>query len=218
MKPFVSLLLCRRVGIVALILALLLSAPLLGVGPLLDDYLHEEILRGDVTTPTPPKDLFSFARGGPGLERGVQLGQYPWWTHPDLHCSFLRPLSTALVHLDRALFGDAWWLRHLHSIAWCLLLVGGAAALYRRVLPQELAGAAVILFAVRASHGAAVYWLSARDGIVAAACTVWALVAWLRWRQEGWRWGIPLAAFWGVAGLAGGEVSSGAPFRRSPSR
>jgi hypothetical protein len=197
----------RRVYLLALALGFTVCAPSLRLGMLLDDYIHQGVVSGRLETVAKRDDLFSFGRGGDAVRRAMELGQYPWWTHPKFQFAFFRPLSTALINLDNALFGDTLWLYHLHSIAWYLLLIAGVGALFRRSLPPGLAGAAVVLFAIRGSHSNPILWLAARNGLVAAAPVVWGLWAHLRWREDGWKPGAWLAIACFAIGLSGGEAA-----------
>jgi hypothetical protein len=70
-----------------------------------------------------PLSLFTFSDGS---EREVRAhahdGFYPWFTHERLGLSMLRPLSSALMWVDQALFGRAALGYHLHSALWWLAL------------------------------------------------------------------------------------------------
>ena len=130
---------------------------------------------GRFAAPRAPLDLFDFANGraerhraraAPGLGRrgGRRRGS---------GSSFLRPLSSALVHFDRALFGDALWAYHAHSIAaWALLVDRGERAVPAAV-QRGVAALATLIFAVDHSQHFPVLWLSNRGGIYAmrSACS-----------------------------------------------
>ncbi|MCG8462118.1 MAG: hypothetical protein MI919_38025, partial [Holophagales bacterium] len=131
----------------------------------------------------------------------------PWWSAEDLDIAFFRPLSSALLRLDHALFGrysPAW---RVHSMLWLLVLLAGAAALYRR-LPPRVAALAVLIFALDESHGFTAGWVANRHAMVAAAFGAWALAAHLRFRLEAWRPGQVLALAGLLAALAAGEVGT----------
>src|SRR5689334_9505030 len=50
-------------------------------------------------------DLYTFAPENPAEMRVIQhLGYAPWWTSPDLKLHFFRPLTSATIALDHALF------------------------------------------------------------------------------------------------------------------
>jgi hypothetical protein len=171
---------------VVLALGVQLFWPTLRLGLFADDYTAAAMLDGSFAAPRGRFDLFNFADGTRADVRALRrLGSVPWWAPDDFRVSFLRPLSSALVHLDRALFGDALWLYHLHSIAAWALLVIAASLLFRRLLPAASAAVATAFFGLDHSHHFAVLWLSNRGGIYASALGVLALLAHLRWRAGG---------------------------------
>jgi hypothetical protein len=127
----------------------------------------------------------------------MDAGWLPFWT--DLRCraAFFRPL-TALTHrLDFTLLGGSGVLMHAHSLAWFALLLGLVAALYRRVMgrtqPAWVAVLAALLFAVDDAHGIPAGWLANRNVLIAGVFGVLALLAYDRWRADGWRPGAALA-------------------------
>ena len=69
---------------------------------------------------------------------------------------------------------------------------------------------ALFLFAVDESHLFAALWLANRNALVAAVPVLFGLCAHLRWREDGWRWGLPLSLGGYVVGLLGGETALGA--------
>jgi hypothetical protein len=163
-----------------------LFRPTLDLGLFADDYTAKAMADGTFASPRGKFDLFNFADGTRADVRALRrLGSLPWWAPDDLRISFLRPLSSALVHLDRALFGDAFWLHHLHSIAAWMLLVVAASALYLRLLPAGVAALATAFFGLDDSQHFPVVWLANRGGIYAVALGVLGLLAHLRFRAGG---------------------------------
>jgi hypothetical protein len=160
--------------------------PTLQEGLFADDFTATAMLDHKFASPRGPFDLFDFANGTPRDVRALQrLGSLPWWAPSDYRISFLRPLSSALWHLDRALFGRAFWAYHAHSLGVFCLLVIASSVLYRRLLPMPVAALATLMFAVDDSHQFPVVWLSNRGGIYAVLFGVLALLAHLRWRTHG---------------------------------
>jgi len=199
----------RVVRLVPYVLFVGLAVPGLFVGFVLDDWVHRAILSGSFAQLS-PWDLFTFAPGDPArLWPMVSFGPFPWFTLPELKISFFRPLSTALIHLDVALFGDRPFPAHLHSLAWGLLLLLAADRLYRRAIPG-LALVALLLFAVDRSHAMPLAWLSNRNSVVATALVAWGLVGHLAWRQDGKRWGLVLSVAAWAAALGSAEAALGA--------
>jgi hypothetical protein len=169
-------------------LTLYLFWPSLREGLFADDYIAMSMLDGKFGAARAPLDLFNFAGGTPeDVNRLRQLGSIPWWAPDDFRVSFLRPLSSALWHLDRALFGQSYAYYHAHSLLVFSLLVIATALLYRGLFPGLIAALALVIFAVDDSHQFPVLWLSNRGGIYASLCGVLALLAHLRWRERGQR-------------------------------
>lgn len=174
----------------------------------LDDHAHLAMLEGRWVVPRSPLDLFSFVRRDP-LEHAAlrDAGVLPWWSSGGLYLSFFRPVSSALLWLDHALFGRGVLGPHLHSLGWWALLVLAAAALLRELLPPGAALVALALFALDESATMPIGWLAGRNALVALAFAVLGLGSWRRWvtaRQprDGWR-----AALWWVLALLAGEYA-----------
>jgi len=91
----------------AAVLALVLSLPSLFADFFCDDEVL--VLRLDGVAPAPepgPLNLYTFATGaGDQRARFVDHGPLPWWTYDGLRISFCRPLSSALLALDHAIWG-----------------------------------------------------------------------------------------------------------------
>jgi hypothetical protein len=194
---------------VALVLGAVLSLPSLGVGFFGDDYLHLAILDG-WPAPATPFNLFLFSSGDPvHMRPWTQHGPYPWWTLPELKLAFWRPLSSALMVLDHSLFGRAPVPYHVHSILWHLLTITAAACVLRR-LPVAVGGLALLIFALDETHIFPVAWVANRNALVATAPALLGLGMHLRWRERGWRPGLPLSVLGLAVGLLGGETALGA--------
>ncbi|MCB9795909.1 MAG: hypothetical protein H6741_24705 [Alphaproteobacteria bacterium] len=192
-----------------LIAAALVALSTLGVGFFLDDFFHLLLLGGGGEgLAAGPMDLYRFTDGDPAHMRAMMnRGPYPWWSDPEVRIAFWRPLSSALANLDWRLFG-AWAPgHHLHSVAWYLVLVGIVGLLFRRVAPARVASWGLLLFALDEAHAQAVGWIANRNALIAAVPAFLGLIAHLRWREEGWRPGLPLSLLGLTAGLAGGEVA-----------
>lgn len=192
-----------------LLAALLTALPALGAGFFVDDFLHLLTLRGDGFGAT-PLDLFQFAPGDSEvIAKYITTGPCPWYTWPELKLHFFRPLSSATMMLDYHAFGDHAMFYHLHTAAWYMLLAWGVFLIYRRAFALPVAGLCILLYILDSGHLAPVVWWSNRNALVSAAPAVLGLAAHLRWREEGWRPGLPLSLLGYGAGLLGGETALG---------
>src|SRR5688500_3081128 len=157
MRHFIARVLASpRAPVFIVLLALLLIAPAIGTGLAADDYFHAIVLRGpdrgpdaidEVAIPRGLSQLFVWADGTEARARAMmQIGMTGWWTNPKLVMAYFRPIAGYTHYLDYALWPDAPWLMHLHSIAWLALAWLALLALYRRLLGNAphgaLAGAA----------------------------------------------------------------------------
>ena len=86
-----------------------------------------------------------------------------------------------------------------------LLIVIGR--LLRRALPGPLGVLTLALFAVDESHWFPVAWWAHRNTLVAVAFGFAGLLAYVRWRETGWRLGLPVALVSFGLGLLGGEAA-----------
>jgi hypothetical protein len=216
LKLFCQWLLRTRYPAVLVGLGLLMSLPSLWGGLQLDDFtiraavLRSELAEGVAGSPWLP---FTFADGNPEHgHRFVDRGLGPWWFDPYCRASLLRPL-TALTHIvDCRLWPNAPVLMHLQSLAWFALLIWAAASLYRRLmtrtLPAWIAALAALLFTLDDAHGVPVGWVANRNELLAALFGFLSLIAYDRWRRDGWRPGAictPLAL---AAGLLAKETAA----------
>ena len=170
--------------------ATIVSLPALGNGLAIDDWWHRLVLTrdaGEGLPLPPPIAMFSFFDGDPARTMlAVDRGMGSWWAAPGLRASFFRPL-TALTHIaDYALWPDAPWAMHLHSLGWYALCVALAGALYRRVLPTPwIAGLAALMWAFDPTHGLPVGWVANRNTMLSTAFALGALLLHDRGRRAG---------------------------------
>jgi hypothetical protein len=192
-------------GVIAI--AVLLAAPTTHVSFFLDDYAHLLAIDGRSTIAS-PWNVYCFAPGDPAAMKPlVETGPLPWFTSLDLKVRFLRPLSSATMRLDRLLFGKAVWAYHVHSILWYLVLLIVLALILNSVIPGMLGVLVLLLFAVDETHWFPTMWWSHRNSMVAAAFGFAGLLAYVRWRRDGWKPGLPLSIAGCALGLLGGEVA-----------
>ncbi len=192
------------------LLAVLLALPSLASGFFADDYYQMSRLEGWSAFEGSRLDLYNFVPRDPaGLARLRHEGVMPWFTAPDLHLAFLRPLTSALMWLDHTLWGRAPLPYHLHTLLWYAALLAAAALLLRRVLPPGLALLALLLFCLDDAHAMVASWVAARHASVACALGLLGLSAHIRWREQRWRPGAVLAPLAFAAGLAASEMAVG---------
>ena len=206
-----ALLAHRRFLWIAVAAGMLLALPSLRVGFFLDDYPFVAWLDGETPKRVTPFDLYEFASGDRAANfEMVRRGPWPWWADLDLKIRFFRPLSSALLWMDHALFGHAPLGYHAHTLVWYWALLVGVGVLLRGALSPPLFAVSILLYAVSGGHGEPVSWLSARHMIVSAAPSVAGLAAHVLHRERGFRAGRWLAMPGVLIGLLGGEAALGA--------
>ncbi|MET0595209.1 MAG: hypothetical protein ABW133_21090, partial [Polyangiaceae bacterium] len=194
-------------------IGMVLALVTLRIGFLLDDYAFIAWLDGTIPRHVTPFNLYEFATGDRTAAYDmVRSGPWPWWTNLDLKVRFFRPLASAILTFDHALFGRAPLGYHLHSLVWYFLLLAGVGLLLRCVLSPRVFALAFLMFVLAGGHAEAVGWISARHMLVGAAPAVWGLVAHVYYRERGFSAGRFLAPVGMLLGLAGSEAAIGALF------
>ncbi len=170
--------------VLLMVLGLGLRSNALLTGFVADDYAQIGMLEGHYPVRRSMFDLFNFSNGtakeGLALMRG---GFYPWWSHPELRLTMLRPLSSAMMWLDYRLFRYDAFAYHLHSLAWWLLMLGAIATLFWRVLRPGLALLAFAFLVLDESHGVPLAWIANRCALVSITLAVVALLYYVRYRE-----------------------------------
>jgi hypothetical protein len=180
------------------VLGLALGLPSLFLGVYADDAMLVYRLRAGGAA-TQLYHLLSWSTPQPWLR--------PWWASPRFHTDFFRPLSGLSFQLDERLWPGCGVLPHLHSLLWWALVMLLAARLLSRLLPPKTALLALLLFAVDDGHWMPMAWLANRHAALAAAAVLAGVLAHLRWRDQGWRPGLPLSLVAYAAGLGAGEAA-----------
>lgn len=184
----------------------LLHRPGLGSGLVADDYLQRAMLDGSYPVQRSPLDLYSFVDAGRGeLSRLENAGTFPWWIHPQLKLTALRPLSSLLIALDARVLKLSDHAAHLHSLLWYALLVASLALLLQRLLSPRVALLATAIYAFDPLHVTPVGWLANRTVLVSATFALIALWGHVRWREDGWRPGAVVSGVGYALSLGGGE-------------
>lgn len=186
----------RVVLVIAIGMSLLLMSPTLFQGFIIDDPMVLASLEERYPERPAAFDVYTVLH---------DQWELPWWTAEDFALEFARPLSSALLRLDYAVFGrwaPGW---HLHSLLWLGLFLVVLTAFYQRLDPH-LYWLAVLVFALDESSSFTAGWISNRHSLVAMTFGVAALLAHLRWRDEGWRPGLPLSCAGFVLALLASET------------
>lgn len=199
----------KSLVIVALLaaVALWLHWPSLDAGLAADDFLNRAMLDGEYPVARMPLDLYSFLRRPGELAPLQDGGIAPWWSHPDLKLSLLRPLSSALLWLDHRVLALDPRGQHVHSLLWLVGLVFAYFLLARRLLPEGAALIATAVLAFDSALVAPVAWICNRTALISATFGALGLWAYLRFREERWRPGARLALLGFGLALAGGEYA-----------
>jgi hypothetical protein len=162
--------------------------PTLDAGLFSDDYFTVASMDGRLAARRAEWDLFNFGNGtSEDVHALRRLGSIAWWSSADFRISFLRPLSSALFHVDRWLFGRDDVAYHAHSLAAWAAAVIAVAWLYRRLVSGGVAVLAVAMFALDQSQHGPVVWLCNRGALYAILVGALALRAHLSWRLDGRR-------------------------------
>jgi hypothetical protein len=189
-----------------ILVAVVVHFPSIQTGFLLDDYLHLAMIEGTFPGDRAAWDLYNFVDDA-NREGMAEAGLLPWWSHPQLLIHFFRPLSSALITLDHAIFGPSPLPMHLHSLLWWIAMVLGARAIFRRLFAPRAAELASWIFALAPCHAMPLSWLANRDALLALAFGAWGFWAWLRYRGgDSLRW-LALAALLFSFALASGEYA-----------
>ncbi|MDD9965353.1 MAG: hypothetical protein OXR73_03950 [Myxococcales bacterium] len=168
-----------------------LMALSLNTGLIADDYVHLFVLKGAPGVPSfarAPWDIFRFTT--PETTPALQAhGILSWWADQTARLAFFRPVSALTHYLDHLLWPEQAWAMHLHNLVWGIVALAGVLALYRRLIPHGLAlGLSFYLYALDDARAWFVSWVSGRNTVIATALSLWALVLYVRGRQQGCRW------------------------------
>ena len=196
----------RLIWLWAALLAVLASLPSLFVGFVNDDLNHRLVLEGRV----PGRSgtwfgLFDFTSPSLPASALTRQGIFPWFTDPALALRFLRPLSSATLALDHALFGRNALIAHVHSLLWMAVLAGIVGRLFQRWFSAPAALVSAVVFALSGVHAIPLSWLASRHTLVAASFGALSLWGWVRLREDGYKPGLALSAVALVASLLSSE-------------
>jgi hypothetical protein len=150
-------------------------------------------------------ELYDFTPPNMPARDLIDLGMFPWFTGPELSLRFFRPLSSASLALDHVLFGRSPVLSHLQSWLWVVLMAIAAASLYQRWFSRGAALASALVFGLSTAHGTPTAWLASRHTLLGASFGVFALWAWVKWREDEWRPGALLGSVFLLCSLLASE-------------
>jgi hypothetical protein len=171
-----------------LLLGVALRLPALRVGRLGDDWYHLSMIEGTYPVTRSVTNLYDFVRDDPAEHRALRdRGVFPWWTAGSLKLSPWRPLTSATLALDHALFGRDPAGPHAVSLAAWAGLLAAAAWWLRAVLPGPAALLALALCALDESATVPIAWIANRASLLATACGLLAagVLARTRGRRDG---------------------------------
>src|SRR5260221_534606 len=96
-----------------------------------DDFIQLGILeRVFPVTEVGPLGLYNFSGNARDIQSLKDAGAVPWFFDPGFKMAFFRPLSSASLVLDHALFGLNPIGYHVHVALWFLVLVVGVGKVY----------------------------------------------------------------------------------------
>ena len=147
-------------------------------------------------------ELYTFADGGPRVQRWIERGLMPWWTHPELRIRFFRPLAGFTHWLDYRLWPQSPLMMRIQNAFWMLLMIAAAVSLFRMLLPPKVALLAAALFALNECLAGAA-WIAGRNALLAAAF-VFATI----YFHHGWRNGEKRCFFYAMFSLIAALLSS----------
>lgn len=203
-----------KLPLFAAFVAATLTAPSLFAGLATEDFVQRAVVRMGSHGLPEALNLFGEARAMSDTEiasRNLECelrGWFPWLTDSRFHASFWRPLASLTHHLDYRAWPDLPVVMHAESILWYAALAFTVALVYRRlVAPRWVAGLAALFYAADDAHGHAVGWLINRNGVMATLFAVLALLAFDRFRRDGWRPGALLTPLFLALGLCSAEFS-----------
>lgn len=196
-----------------IVVALLLTLPSLFSGFFIDEYVQAARWRASIDHIDGKglldflNDCFLFAGGKQALyQREMEHGMVAWWQAPDWKIHFWRPISAATHAVDLLLWPSSALLMHVHTLLWFLGLLCALDALYRRFLTQRAACLALALYAWDDARGQVLSWIAKRNVLIAAVFGICTIIAYDKWRRDGWRCGAWLGPLLFAVGLLSAEM------------
>jgi hypothetical protein len=187
---------------------LALHLPSFSWGFFCDDYSHQLVLDGRLSSKTlAPWSLYDFGTWSDADAATKESGGFPFWTDPDFKLRFFRPVASVALWLDHALFGQPAAGYHASSLVWYAACLSALIALYRALeLTRGQALLAGLVFACDNGTAVPVGWIANRNSVLELLFTVLAVATVARGRLGAPR--LALAASFAL--LAAGSKESGA--------
>lgn len=176
-----------------------------------DDFMQLGILEGvSPSTWLGPMDVYTLADGNPVHMRTLKdSGAFQWFWDPEFKAKFFRPLSSVLLIMDHAIFGLKPIGYSIHNLLWFAALIIAVGFLMQRALPGRIGSLAIVIFSISGIHWYVVYWTAARHIIVASSIGLWSLLAYTKWREQGWKKGRIISIIGILLSLLAGEAALG---------
>jgi hypothetical protein len=176
-----------------------------------DDFMQLGILEGvSSSTWLGPMDVYTLADGDPVHMRTLKdSGAFQWFWNPEFKAKFFRPLSSVLLIVDHAIFGLNPIGYSIHNLLWFAALIIAAGFLMQRAVPGRISSLTIVIFSISGIHWYVVYWTAARHIIVAASIGLWSLLAYTKWREQGWKKGRIISIIGILLSLLAGEAALG---------
>lgn len=170
-------------GIVIVLLAgFAVFFPTLRSPLLLDDFLQAAMVDGTFPCKRGIFDLYDFVND-PDRAILADRGLITWWSDPHLQIRFFRPLASALRWGEHVVLGRNSFLLHLHSFCWWFVTVLGARTLFSSALSKRGAAIATFMFALAPAHVMPLAWLANREVFMSLAFGIFALNAYVQFRD-----------------------------------
>jgi hypothetical protein len=203
----------HRAGHAVIVVALVLALPSLFSGFFIDEYVQAARWRAALDHAGVAgigkflNDCFLFAGGDhAAYQREMDHGMVAWWQAPDWKIHFWRPLSAGTHAIDLFLWPSNALLMHVHTLLWFLGLLYALYTLYRRFLTPRVACLALALYAWDDARGQVLSWIAKRNVLIAGVFGICTIIAYDKWRRDGWQPGKWLAPMLLAAGLLSAEM------------
>jgi hypothetical protein len=190
-------------------MALVLALPALRSPLFIDEYVQAAKWRADqASLGSFLNDCFVFGSADQTAnQRDLVEGLGAWWTAPDFKIAFWRPLSAVTHAIDLSLWPGNAVLMHVHTLLWFVVLLLYLNALLRRFLTPRVASLALALYAWDDARGQVLSWISKRNVLIAGVFGICTIIAYDKWRRDGWRLGAWLGPMLLAAGLLSAEMA-----------
>ena len=195
--------------LLALLLAVIISAPALWRGWGVEDDIFQRSILLTSSLPEAIKNLYVFI--DPATTRvQMDLGSLPWWTLETTQVKFFRPLAVLTFWLDYELWPDNPTFMHAHNLIWYLAICAMMGVYYRRLMGRNTpSGLAILLFALNIPHVNAIYSIAGRSQLIATFFGILSIWAHDKSSRDQWKAGnllgplfLGLALFSAEAGVA----------------